>query len=248
MKQGYSGCCVIKEGNKVIKWTRGRDSSKLLRESALMQIHEQEIGKLYPIKPVKIESVIDNGDFYSFQMPFIDLPTGFDIKEVEPLRSAIMESLYNRCSKNEEGFRDICNAYLKRTVRKLKTKSHATSALFLVYKIEKLINQAPFIYPFGYCHGGFGFANMFVGEDVHITDFTESFIYSPLMDIVTLEASIKYSDAKNPNCVKIAKDVMAEFKRFSLEIEIIKKLSLLNILANTDSMSKISTLIGRIDD
>ena len=236
MKQGFSEYCVHKEGCFVIKWTKGKEAVQGLRADTYKNIHEIEYNQLYPFKPVNVLSVIEEPEFYSVKMPYLADKTVYELP-AEPidLFSTYKESISNRIKMMNPGFKTIALGHLSKLVDRLKKKPNPEQALFLVYKIETLIKKCNDLYPFGYCHGDLGLANIFhVGDKFIVIDFTDTFIHSPLMDLASIVMSNEQADEKIKWHKPFEIKLINEFKEFTDQIEILKKLRYFEYLINAD--------------
>lgn len=210
--KGHSGFGLQVKSGQVIKWTRGEDSIPILRASYLKQMKECEENKLGVIKTVDIWSMTESCGIFSFSMPHMDCPTGFtDDKNKLKIREQIRRSLFFRS-------RDIRLGFKKCVLKELEGVEDSEFKLI----IESLLETCSDYYPYGYAHGDFGFANMLVEEgQIHMIDFTESFINSPLLDVATLEMSIFCNDAK-PWHIDIVKTLEQDHWDFRLHSTIIR--------------------------
>lgn len=223
MRQGLSGFNVKKNGDHVIKSTVGYDSSARLKIDIKKQINS--IGKMYPIASVPIISVESDCDFFNCKMPYmgIDLKDAvLNKKQLSILEKSISLSLKNRCLKIEKGFNEILLAEVRRI-------SNFVKEIYGQYESLKIIESDYLCesdkYIRGYCHGDLGFRNLFmINETVYASDFTDSFIESPLVDIVMLN---KTKDGLCLDKLKIVENINREFKEFRTQIIALEKIKAL---------------------
>lgn len=153
-------------------------------------------GRFSPLKPVPIIGFWEeNGEFY-FEMPFLDYESGFTSNEHDRVKKAIIESLVSRSHVKSSGFKKII-------LRELERLERAKEIDLIFDRLKKCSDE----YIEGPTHGDLGLANILVGPEIYLIDFTPSFIQSPLMDIATLETSL------------IGAEDGAKFKKFFKEIE-----------------------------
>lgn len=243
--KGLSGFGIKHEtvhGKKFIKkWTRGPQAVLSLGFSHQKQNEAMINRPLWPIHAVPVhDDYLEGGSFvygigsqlagfladgdkdpkFSFRMPFIDYPSGFTVTGYHriTMQMKINESFRHRCGNVAEGFKSIVRAKL----------IPVPDSDFKTVVLGKL-SFCPDFYPYGYAHGDFGFANMFIGGDdiMYITDFTESFIYSPLMDLVTMELSL-FSDMCKPFHKEIYRSAKREnFYQFREQADILRMVKVL---------------------
>jgi hypothetical protein len=208
---GFSGFGLRRHGDTVQKWTRGENAILLLKES--MRLHSEALKskRFSPLRAVPIVGFWEeNGEFF-FEMPFYDLDSGFTTKDTERLKSALIKSLENRSCVKSSGFKKI----IAKEIEKLPDTP-------LIDEIIKDLRESSDEFIEGPVHGDFGLANMLVGKEIYLIDFTPSFIHSPLMDIATLEMSIA-SASKGEHHVKMFKEIRNKFKVYRKQIDIIRK-------------------------
>lgn len=226
--KGLSGFALEKKGDQVIKWTQGKESSKLLFDSAYLQAEERIKKELSPIKAVPIYAKSIKGDYFSFNMPFMDLPSGFTFKKNgRIIKSIIRQSFENRSWNPRGGFKSIIKKeLLKYPLSDLKIMTEAA------------LNYCSDIYPHGYAHGDMGFANMLIGEDeVYMIDFTPSFINSPLIDLCTMELSLfsEFTKSWNLECYTDCSNALFRYKE---QAEVVRMVKVLSFMRDDDSSER----------
>lgn len=226
--KGLSGYALIKDGDRVIKWTKGEESSKKLYDSAFMQLDEAKRKELKPILTVPVYSSSLKFDHFSFTMPFINLPSGFTFKKNgRIIKSIIRESFENRSWSPRGGFKNL----IKKELAK-----HPLSDLKLM--AEAALNNCSDIYPHGYAHGDMGFANMLIDEcSVHMIDFTPSFIYSPLIDLATMELSLfsEFTRSWNLECYTDCSNALFRYKE---QADVVRMVKVLSFIRDDDSSER----------
>ena len=224
--KGLSGFSLRREGDEVIKWTRGIESTKILKESYMMQLREMTFETMYPIKTVEIKSVmdlIDFGEYFDFRMPLIEADSAFYYPHGERLFAQVRASFWARSYRPVGGFKEIIKAYLL-----------GIEPSCMKLEVEEQLAEASDYYPSGFCHGDFGLANMLIVEDsIHMIDYTPSFIQTPLIDIATLEMSMVHMEVSqwHLDLLKILKN---DYKGYADKIDILRKCKVLGF-QNYDS-------------
>lgn len=251
MLNGLSGFAVERKDDKVLKWTRGTESAYKLRKDCMKQVKELSANKLHPIKTVDVICFYEEDDFFGFETPYLAYETGFALtKNQNIVFDQILNSLINRFESTRDGFKKICLDQLNKSISELEKKPYKDQGLFLAQKIGYLIDQSSDVYPWGYCHGDFGFANMLVDPkgQIHMIDFTTSFIYSPLMDIATLTMSCMFKGRGNDFTDKTKADIKSNFKEYTHKIRILRILKMFSWLPYADNEKWREKLIKFIED
>lgn len=246
--EGHSGCMLRLESGTVTKTTFGYEAIALLERSWSLQNQECFSGKLYPVRAVPCGPMFQaighgNGVFKdgrNFTMPFIEGESGFtEWRNRNRVCKDIVTSMRARGRELKKGFHA---AVLQETTMQLK-RNPSTIVAGYVSAISSHLSRAEDLYPHGYCHGDFGFANMIIGEDgsVNMVDFTPSFIYSPLMDMVTMELSLQSEHAK-PWHHWLFQKIEADFSRFKPHAEIIRMVKVLSFIHEGQSKERVAEL------
>lgn len=226
--EGLSGCGFKKSKDQITKWTQGPDVYKKLKGSCYMQEVEAKKGFLFPIKTVPVYSKKEKGDYLEFTMPLMPLSSGFTFKTNRGLiKSQIRRSFENRSLEPRAGFKRIINEIIN---------NYEDSDIKLT--IQAALISCPDIYPHGYPHGDFGFANMLVSEsEVFMIDFTESFIYSPLVDLATMELSLfsPWTRSWNLECFTECSNVLFRYKQ---QADIVRMVKVLTFIKKDDSLER----------
>ena len=160
-------------------------------------------------------------------MPYVDAESGWTTIEFEILEKKIKDSFKNRAKEIANGFNEIILkelGYLQRVPEMLMGK----------VKSQLKIETDPYVY--GYTHGDFGFANMFVDQGkVLIIDFSIPFIDSPLLDLATMELSVRGIKANREKHLNIVRKIYELFPEYRLQVHILKQVHLLRALNGTVS-------------
>lgn len=243
---------IEKRGDKIHKWTMGVDSTYRLRKNCFKQMAEMKAHFLYPINTVEVLSFEESEDKFEFVMPYLEWETPADLINTNRLtfQISVINSFSNRMNKTHTGFQEICTNFLIKNIDILKDKSHKDHGLFPAQKIMALIDKSNDTYPHGYAHGDFTFSNMLVSpnEELFITNFDNSFIYSPLLDIASLSLSERFSGKDNQFQTKLVDRVSSHFLSYKNKIRVIKCLKMFEWLAHTDNLDFRAKLIKEIED
>lgn len=249
MKQGFSGFCVLKEGDKVIKWTQGSESYPKLKFSYQKQLEEIINQKLTYLKAVPIIAVTSKENLFSFTMPFINGKTGYETDRPLLFIHKIEKHFKCRLERMEigYGFKEICNTELNRLINILDAKKINAEKQINIIKAQ--INNVADYYPKGYCHGDLGLANLIhYAEKVFVIDFENSFIDSPLVDLVTYGLSITLTDKK----IIIQRDSFDRILNFHYiwiqHYKIIRNLKLLSYVPFQSTENDRKEKLGLIND
>lgn len=232
--EGHSGFMVRlnPEKTEVEKLTYGFEAAALLRASFNMQMNEILKRELYPINTVPIFSVGDYEDRFAFRMPFLDYDSGFTGNLEKGARKKIVMSLANRGNDHRLGFKNIVKEYIQRFPNcdlKLTLKAH--------------LETCSDLYPYGYAHGDFGFANMLINQaNVYIVDFTPSFIYSPLIDLATMELSL-FSNKADVTHRKVFRNSEEFYEGFKQHKDILRMCKVLSFARDNDTKDRRAELV-----
>lgn len=231
---GLSGFGIKLRGQVVCKWTRGSESSKKLRASYEKQVECISSKKLSPIIACDAYGYIGRSDdeFY-FDMPFMDYPSGFTVREnLGSVKSQIRKSLVFRSFNSRPGFHSI----VRKELLKYPNSKEKVETI-------RLLDLCSDIYPHGYAHGDFGFANMLVKDgQIHMIDFTETFIDSPLIDVVMLGLSLN-SDLAGPWHKEVVSSVYGDFFEHRLQIEVLRRCKIISFFKDHQTPSRVRELL-----
>lgn len=199
-----------KEGNLVLSGRSGckveiikNDGATVVRKSSFVESYNTRL-----IRQVqKQKSFIPNSIFNTPEVLYenSDDPFYFDMEYIPGEKYS---DLFIRLSKNDldiivkhlikyfddnlkQSIKSECDiSVFKNKAESLKKELSAKGKLdsYINMVLDGLIFDIPhFPFPFGYCHGDFTFSNMiFLNGSVFLVDFLDSFINSPLIDLVKL--------------------------------------------------------------
>lgn len=213
--KGLSGSAVEIKGDHVLKWTCGHQSAPKLYNSIVLQRSFQ--GELLPIRPAKIISVKNSDDYVSIEMPYY--PDTAFTRFNPVIAEQIGQSLFNRLDGAvvRTGFSSIIAHQV------LKCRDSQLKKEFL-----SGFDSEPDKFPSGFCHGDFGFSNMMVKEDkVFMIDYTPSFIYTPLIDIATMETSL-FADFATKKHAELVASLRLKYREWLPQIDILRKVKILS--------------------
>ena len=248
--KGHSGFGLWASNNVMKKWTQGTESTHLLRASCNLQEMESKTGFLAPVKTVEVINASGSDYEFEFEMPLLDYETAFTTKlKTGAMGNNIYQSFKNRSGRIQHtGFKRLVKNYLTLNQWAI-NESTSTYKMIIEAELSTLPNDS---YPSGFPHGDFGFANMLVDNsgDIWMVDFTPSFIYSPLMDLATMELSLR-SDEAGPHHVAIFNHCMtlfSEYKKHKDIIRMCKVLSFFKDIQNKERSEELRDMFyGRID-
>lgn len=221
MRQGLSGFNVKRKGDTVIKSTTGEESSLRLFHDAFKQ--RNSAGNINPLAAVPIKKMERTKESFSFEMPYmgIDLRASYlNPEQLKTLKLALNSYFYRRQESVVSGLNDLIIEEVKRIkdfVREIHGADESDLILFSDFMCPKNY------YPKGYCHGDLGLRNMFlVSKKIYVSDFTRSFIESPLIDLIALEFSSNGIEQKEKQ--QIFKEIKSKFdENFLEQYDMIKK-------------------------
>lgn len=200
--KGHSGCQidVIREGREIFVYKSSRDPKYLDRLT--LQAEKQKaaaIPELQHIRVPKVHEIIRTDELVSVKMDyvysrnFVEFFEQAGFEQVNYLIEALIKYLeleieQSRLStvKREtvtEKFEDVKKKTLSN--RHLEGDDEIKEILS---KSQKVFDESPdMLMPVGICHGDLTFSNiLFNGNNYYLIDFLDSFIESPLLDIVKL--------------------------------------------------------------
>lgn len=203
--EGRSGCDLnifSKNGIHVVRKSSVSQSySERLSKQAKKQAMYKSASELAFSAPKVLEEGEISDGIYYFDMEyvhgekfsdFLSRATKTEINNLYNLFESYFDSLFNNAVEKEVDFKIVENK-INDVERKL-IHNNFYSNNFKESIIDKLRNDIPKNQlALGDCHGDFTFSNiLFGGEKVFIFDFLDSFIESPLIDIVKIRQDTKF--------------------------------------------------------
>lgn len=242
----------LRSENKIVRSSVGNKYSYELRKSCFKQMSELKNHRLYPINTVDILSYEEEDNKFQFEMPYLNYekPTEHMVSNRLVFQLSIINSLTNRMNRTQFGFIKACIDYLNDRIDELARKEFKDQGLFLAQKILFMIEKSEDSYPHGYAHGDFSFSNMLVSpnEELFITNFDYSFIYSPLLDIASLALSQRFEGHNDPFQKKVVERVTSHFLAHKNKIRVLKCLIMFNWLVESNNEDFRAEIIKAIDD
>lgn len=260
---GHSGCDikVIREENNLFIYKSTRDPKYFNR--LVLQAEKQEKAshlKMQYIRVPKIHKIIETTEQvgvkmdYVYSKNFVEFFEHAGFEQVNYLIGALIMFLEKEISDSTdiEIPRDIIIDKFE-DVRIKTLNNNNLKSVDHFPKIEKILSQSePIFYslpsflnlPIGSCHGDLTFSNiLFNGNNYYLIDFLDSFIESPLLDIVKIRQDSAWQWSRlmfNGACdnirlkiafSKIDKEIDAHFdERYSWYREFYKPMQLMNFL------------------
>ena len=190
--KGNSGCNIEILNDKVIKYATDKKYNHRLKEQ-----HDKQ--KSFSNSIFKTPTIYDEGyknDNYYFLMEFIPYKTfdkifnGADKRTLDFISSKLINFIDLNQSKHELIDRSVILNKFEDTKNKIRVLKNIDFSYLnsLFYSLDTTLSI-----PTSYCHGDLTFSNMlFDKEDVVLLDFLDTFLDSPLQDIVKLRQDTKY--------------------------------------------------------
>lgn len=206
--KGHSGCMieVADEGGDlyVYKSSRDRGYLKRLVEQARKQMTAAEreyqhvrVPRIIEVKQSPDEVVVKMDYVYSRNFIEYFEQAGFEqVNYLVPALAHFIEKEIERCTPTVVSG-DIVRAKFADVEAKCRANSHLQGDP----EVEQLLEQSRAIFdalpdmelPVGVCHGDLTFSNiLFNGNNYYLIDFLDSFIESPLLDVVKLRQDTAY--------------------------------------------------------
>lgn len=210
--KGHSGCSieVLRENNKlyIVKSTHDKKYFKRLR----LQIQKQkdaykDYNKVNHIRIPKIIKEIDTDDSVSMQMDyiysknFIDFFETATLSDIQNLKKFLRNFIDNEV--NDSVDTSVSKDIVINKWKSVKSNIENNKNICENSKVKKLTTECDKIFmnikndftmPCGKCHGDLTFSNiLFNGNDFYLIDFLDSFIESPLLDMVKIRQDTAYS-------------------------------------------------------
>lgn len=190
---GRSGCLLeITQDLKIRKFSGNANYDQRLRAQASKQssflsnkyqnLHTPEVFNLY------------EGDIFSFDMQYIPGSTFVDFFSTSSVDSLINTSdiLINFIKTNLKESKII--KINEQVIEKIRSLSEQSKYSDICTSLVKYIETIDLQVPVSYCHGDLTLNNMlFVDSEIYLIDFLDSFIDSPIIDLVKLKQDLVYS-------------------------------------------------------
>ena len=208
--KGHSGCNVevVREGNQLFIYKSTTDPNYLnrlrLQGEKQLQAKSRSIGhiripEIYSIACDELSTLIKMQ--YVYSKNFVEYFEHAGFEQIDLFSQVMIAFIENEIEQS-------CNSGIPASVIESKfedVKKRITTNLAyrqdivdLVLRSEKRFVSLPEMYiPIGVCHGDLTFSNLlFNGNDCYLIDFLDSFVETPLMDIVKLRQDSAYMWSK----------------------------------------------------
>lgn len=207
--KGHSGCSVniIREGKKllIIKETNDCKYVSRLEKQAIKQKQASEFE--YQFVRVPLIYDIQKGDSsllikmeYVYSKNYIEHFEAAGFEQIEYFINAMKLFLEKEISHSP--IQSVSKAVINNKFNDVKQKIESNSLLNSDSIINNILLQSQYIFnelpevlnlPVGKCHGDLTFSNiLFNGNNCYLIDFLDSFIESPIMDMVKLRQDSAY--------------------------------------------------------
>ena len=241
--KGHSGCDIKIKNNKVIKIASNKKYSERLK----LQFNKQKNFKNTELlTPTIYDSGTDANYCFWFKMEMIPYKTfdNFMLTANKKKLDNVSKKVVNFIKSNISGFkkvnRDVIIKKYESTKDNIFTK-HGINFSYLnsfFYDLDEFLEI-----PDGYCHGDLTFSNMlFENSDIVLIDFLDTFLDSPLQDVVKIRQDSKYFWSlslvnKIQDCVKVKQSlnyiddrIKKEFSNYDFYKKYYKHFQILNLL------------------
>jgi len=200
--KGHSGCKIEINDNLVTKTAKDAKYSDRLYLQMVKQNKFRHDNKYTGIKTSKVHDYgyVDENKFW-FSMELIPYKTfdEFILLNGKSGLVRILDSIFNFIDNNIQGMITVDSKIFTEKFEKTKKMIFNKHQIDFEW-LNKVIYDLPakMEIPKGYCHGDFTFSNMLFGnDDIILIDFLDTFLDSPLQDIVKLRQDTRYKWSLN---------------------------------------------------
>lgn len=200
--KGHSGCQidVVREGRELFVYKSSRDPKYLDRLT--LQAEKQKaaaIPELQHIRVPKVHEIVRTDELVSVRMDyvysrnFVEFFEQAGFEQVNYLIEALIK--YLELEIEQSRLTTVRREIVSEKFDDVKKKTLANKHLegdkeieSILCESQKIFDELPdMLMPVGICHGDLTFSNiLFNGNNYYLIDFLDSFIESPLLDIVKL--------------------------------------------------------------
>lgn len=200
--KGHSGCQidVVREGRELFVYKSSRDPKYLDRLT--LQAEKQKaaaIPELQHIRVPKVHEIVRTDELVSVRMDyvysrnFVEFFEQAGFEQVNYLIEALIK--YLELEIEQSRLTTVRREIVSEKFEDVKKKTLANKHLegdkeieSILCESQKIFDELPdMLMPVGICHGDLTFSNiLFNGNNYYLIDFLDSFIESPLLDIVKL--------------------------------------------------------------
>jgi len=204
--KGHSGCeiDVVNENGTLVLHKSTNDSgyfhrlvNQIIKQDEFVRINTSDLKapKVFGIKKEsnKITATME----YIYSQSFIDYFENSGVEKIDSFINSIISFIETELDNSKMTQIDKCvvlNKY-EDVKRKIDTNIlyRRDEIASLLSKVEVYFKKEYYEIPIGVCHGDFTFSNiLFSGGIYYAIDFLDSFIESPLIDIVKIRQDSKY--------------------------------------------------------
>lgn len=200
--KGHSGCeiKVVREERRLYVYKSSRDPKYLDRlmlqarkqqQAARRQYHHIRVPEIHAVRRSEKEAVIKMD--YVYSRNFVEFFEQAGFEQVHYLTDALIAFLESEVKNSPLG--QVARGIVTDKFSDVKRKTLASPRLAEDPETNKILDRSQEIFaalpdmriPVGTCHGDLTFSNiLFNGNNYYLIDFLDSFIESPLLDIVKL--------------------------------------------------------------
>ncbi len=199
---GHSGCQidVVREGRELFVYKSSRDPKYLNRlvlqaqkqqAAAVQELQHIRVPKVYEIR--RSENLVSVKMDYVYSRNFVEFFEHAGFEQVNYLIEALIKYLELEIAQSPLATvkREVVTEKFDDVKKKTLANRHLVGDKEIVAILERsrrLLDELPdMLMPMGLCHGDLTFSNvLFNGNNYYLIDFLDSFIESPLLDIVKL--------------------------------------------------------------
>jgi len=259
---GKSGCSLEILGPNIIrKISKNNEYNLRLRKQAEKQ-KNFDSAKYADILAPKVFNIVE-GQLLYFEMEYLPSSTYFDFFKVADIESIkrVSDVLINYFNVNlsNSKYRES-GLLVKDKLSSLLSKSRYND---LISELLKLIENNKIEIPISFCHGDLTLNNMlFLDSKIYLIDFLDSFVESPLIDLVKLKQDLQFfwsqkllgfSNTRS-NCAYhyVWGNLSLEFKELinSIEFKVLEAINFLRIepyISNEFEENLLGKIIERLD-
>jgi len=259
---GKSGCTLEIFGtNTIRKISKNNEYNLRLRKQAEKQ-KNFDSAKYADILAPKVFNIVE-GQLLYFEMEYLPSSTYFDFFKVADIESIkrVSDVLINYFNVNlsNSKYRES-GLLVKDKLSSLLSKSRYND---LISELLKLIENNKIEIPISFCHGDLTLNNMlFLDSKIYLIDFLDSFVESPLIDLVKLKQDLQFfwsqkllgfSNTRS-NCAYhyVWGNLSLEFKELinSIEFKVLEAINFLRIepyISNEFEENLLGKIIERLD-
>ena len=191
--QGHSGCDIKIKKGRVVKIASDRKYSErlILQHDKQLKFKNECIST-----PTIYDKGTDDNSCFWFEMEMIPFKTfdNFMLMSDKKMLDIVAKKVVYFIKNNISGIKKVNRNVLINKYEKTKDKIFIKHGIDFNYLNSFFYDLEEFIeIPDGYCHGDLTFSNMlFDNSDIVVIDFLDTFLDTPLQDIVKIRQDSKY--------------------------------------------------------